>query len=156
MLKRLTDFFQQTETQGTLTQNADALHVAAAALMVRAAQIDGDIDAHEQALIQKLIGPHFGLDAGEAETLLTQAHEALESANDLFQFTQQINASFSIDHKLQLVEVLWQIVLADGVVDDYEANLMRRVAGLVYITDQQAGAARNRAMAALGQSETDS
>lgn len=156
MLKRLTDFFQQTETHGTLTQNADALHVAAAALMVRAAQIDGDIDAHEQALIQKLIGPHFGLDASEAETLLTQAHEALESANDLFQFTKQINASFSIDHKLQLVEVLWQIVLADGVVDDYEANLMRRVAGLVYITDQQAGAARNRAMAALGQSETDS
>ena len=145
MLKRLTDFFQQTETQGTLTQNADALHVAAAALMVRAAQIDGDIDAHEQELIQKMIGPNFGLDAGEAETLLTQAHEALESANDLFQFTQQINASFSIDHKLQLVEVLWQIVLADGVVDDYEANLMRRVAGLVYITDQQAGAARKRA-----------
>ena len=156
MLKRLTDFFQQTETQGALPQNADALHIAAAALMVRAAQIDGDIDAHEQALIEKLIGPHFGLDADEAETLLTQAHEALEAANDLFQFTQQINASFSIDHKLQLVEVLWQIVLADGVVDDYEANLMRRVAGLVYITDQQAGAARKRAMAALGQSETDS
>jgi len=88
--------------------------------------------------------------------LLTQAHEAIESANDLFQFTQQINASFSIEHKLQLVEVLWQIVLADGVVDDYEANLMRRVAGLVYVTDQQAGVARKRAMATLGMTETDS
>jgi len=156
MLKRLTQFFQQTETEGALTQNADALHVAAAALMLRAAQIDGDIDAHEEALIKRLLGPHFGLDADEAQTLLTQAHEAIESANDLFQFTQQINASFSIEHKLQLVEVLWQIVLADGVVDDYEANLMRRVAGLVYVTDQQAGVARKRAMATLGMTETDS
>jgi len=156
MLKCLTQFFQQTETEGALTQNADALHVAAAALMLRAAQIDGDIDAHEEALIKRLLGPHFGLDADEAQTLLTHAHEAIESANDLFQFTQQINASFSIEHKLQLVEVLWQIVLADGVVDDYEANLMRRVAGLVYVTDQQAGVARKRAMATLGMTETDS
>jgi len=63
MLKRLTQFFQQTETEGALTQNADALHVAAAALMLRAAQIDGDIDAHEEALIKRLPPPHFGLDA---------------------------------------------------------------------------------------------
>ena len=49
-----------------------------------------------------------------------------------------------------LLELLWQIVLSDGVVDDYEANLMRRVAGLIYVTDQQSGAARKKAQAALG------
>lgn len=48
------------------------------------------------------------------------------------------------------MQLLWQIVLSDGVVDDYEANLLRRVAGLIYITDQDAGSARKAAEAALG------
>ena len=47
-----------------------------------------------------------------------------------------------------LVELLWRVVLADGVVDDYEANLLRRVAGLIHVTDQDAGAARKRAESA--------
>ena len=49
-----------------------------------------------------------------------------------------------------LVELLWQIVLADGVVDDYEANLMRRVAGLIHVTDQHSGEARKKAEATAG------
>ena len=52
--------------------------------------------------------------------------------------------AISARHKLMLIELLWQIVLADGVVDDYEANLMRRVAGLIHVTDQQAGLARKK------------
>ncbi len=55
-------------------------------------------------------------------------------------------------HKIMLIELLWQIVLADGVVDDYEANLMRRVAGLIHVTDQQAGQARKKAEQASGAS----
>ncbi len=126
---------------------ADRLHVAAAALLVRAAQIDGHVDAHEQQLLQRLVGPYFGLDDDEAAALLTQATSAIDAANDLFQFTQQINANFGPEHKAMLVELLWRVVLADGVVDDYEANLIRRVAGLIHVSDAEAGAARKRAEA---------
>ena len=125
----------------------DRLHVAAAALLVRAAQIDGHVDAHEQQLLQHLVGPYFGLHDDEAAALLTQATAAIDAANDLFQFTQQINANFGPEHKTMLVELLWRVVLADGVVDDYEANLIRRVAGLVHVSDAEAGAARKRAEA---------
>ena len=128
---------------------SDALHIAAAALLVRAAQIDGLMDAGEEKLLARLVGPNFGLDADEAATLISDAKQAVDEANDLFQFTNRINAHFGEAHKIMLLELLWQIVLSDGVVDDYEANLLRRVAGLIYVTDQQAGQARKTAEAAL-------
>ncbi|MGI9440792.1 MAG: TerB family tellurite resistance protein [Parvibaculales bacterium] len=134
-------------------QQDDRLHVAAATLLVRAAQIDGKIDATEEATLERIINTHFGLDEAEAASLLANAKLVADEANDLFQFTHQINAHFSEAHKLQLIEMLWQIVLSDGVVDDYEANLLRRVTGLIYITDQQAGAARKRAQATLDEQQ---
>lgn len=124
---------------------SDALHIAAAALLVRAAQIDGHMDEGEEKLIARLVGPHFGLDDAAAATLITEAKAAADEASDLFQFTVRINNHFSEPHKIMLLELLWQIVLSDGVVDDFEANLLRRVAGLIHITDQQAGQARKNA-----------
>ena len=138
-----------TPTPDDVAAQNDRLHVAAATLLVRAAQIDGVIDAAEEATLDRIIGTHFGLNAGEAASLLASAKAAADEANDLFQFTHQINAHFTPAHKLQLIELLWQVVLSDGVLDDYEANLLRRVTGLIYITDQQAGAARKRAQATL-------
>ncbi len=128
---------------------SDQLHIAAAALLVRAALIDGSIDMAEEKLLARLIGPHFGLNDAEAASLLADAKAAMDDANDLFQFTQKINAHFGAAHKLMLMELLWQVVLSDGVLDDYEANLLRRVAGLIYVTDGQSGAARKKAETAL-------
>ena len=147
MLNRLKTLIATDTPAPEAPEPADRLHVAAAALLVRAAQIDGHVDAHEQQLLRHLVGPHFGLDDDEAAALLTQATAAIDAANDLFQFTQQINANFGPEHKTMLVELLWRVVLADGVVDDYEANLIRRVAGLIHVSDAEAGAARKRAEA---------
>lgn len=133
----------------TSAPQSDELHIAAAALLVRAAQIDGVMDASEEKLLGRLIGPHFGLQPEAAGVLIAEAKLAADEAGDLFQFTHRINQHFGETHKLMLVELLWQIVLADGVVDDFEANLMRRVAGLIYVTDQQAGQARKKAETAL-------
>jgi len=151
MLNRLKTLIATDTPAPEAPEPADRLHVAAAALLVRAAQIDGHVDAHEQQLLQHLVGPYFGLNADEAAALLTQATAAIDAANDLFQFTQQINANFGPEHKTMLVELLWRVVLADDVVDDYEANLIRRVAGLIHVSDAEAGAARKRAEAASPQ-----
>ena len=151
MLKRLKTLIADDAPVPEAAEPADRLHVAAAALLIRAAQIDGTVDAHEQQLLQRLVGPYFGLEDEEAAALLTQATAAIDAANDLFQFTQQINSNFGPEHKIMLVELLWRVVLADGVVDDYEANLIRRVAGLIHVSDAQAGAARKRAETASPQ-----
>ena len=148
MLNKVKSLFTEPVTADEAPQS-DALHIAAAALLVRAAQIDGTMDAGEEKLLARLVGPNFGLDADEAATLIGDAKQAVDEANDLFQFTNRINAHFGEGHKIMLLEFLWQIVLSDGVVDDYEANLLRRVAGLIYVTDQQAGQARKTAEAAL-------
>ena len=150
MLDKLKTVFAEPVAE-TAEPQSDELHIAAAALLVRAAQIDGSMDEGETHLLRRLVGPHFGLQADAAAILLTEAKIAADEASDLFQFTKRINAHFAQAHKIMLIELLWQIVLSDGVVDDYEANLMRRVAGLIYITDQQSGAARKKAQTALGQ-----
>ena len=149
MLNKMKSLFTELVAE-TSTPQSDALHIAAAALLVRAAQIDGKIDAHETQLLSRLVGPHFGLDDEAAEQLIEEAKQAADAASDLFQFTHRINSHFGAAHKLMLIELLWQIVLADGVVDDYEANLIRRVAGLIHVTDQQAGLARKKAETAAG------
>lgn len=148
MLDKLKTLFAEPVSE-TQAPQSDALHIAAAALLVRAAQIDGNMDAGEETLLARLVGPHFGLDDGAAATLIHEAKDAANEASDLFQFTNRINQHFGEGHKIMLLELLWQIVLSDGVVDDYEANLLRRVAGLIYVTDQQAGQARKTAEAAL-------
>ena len=144
MLDKLKTMFAEP-VAASAPPRSDAFHIAAAALLVRAAQIDGHMDEGEEKLIARLVGPHFGLDDAAAATLITEAKAAADEASDLFQFTVRINNHFSEPHKIMLLELLWQIVLSDGVVDDFEANLLRRVAGLIHITDQQAGQARKNA-----------
>lgn len=148
MLNQMKSLFAEPVAE-TASPQSDELHIAAAALLVRAAQIDGVMDAREEQLLARLVGPNFGLQADAAAILIVEAKQAADDAGDLFQFTSRINKHFGEAHKLMLVELLWQIILADGVVDDFEANLMRRVAGLIYVTDQQAGQARKKAEAAL-------
>ncbi len=148
MLDKLKSMFSEPVAE-TAAPQSDELHIAAAALLVRAAQIDGVMDASEEKLLARLVGPHFGLEADAANQLIDEAKQAADNAGDLFQFTSRINKHFGEAHKIMLVELLWQIVLADGVIDDFEANLMRRVAGLIHVTDQQAGQARKKAEAAL-------
>ena len=57
---------------------------------------------------------------------------------------------FSFEERVELMEMLWQVAYADGELDDFEANLLRRVAGLIHVSDRDSGAARKRAMARLG------
>ena len=76
---------------------------------MRAAQIDGEIDAHEAQLLSRLVGPHFGLDDEAAEQLIKEAKQAADAASDLFQFTHRINSHFGEAHKLMLIELLWQL-----------------------------------------------
>ncbi len=77
-------------------------------------------------------------------TLLAKAREQAENAVDIYVFTRQIIRGFDETERLQLIEMLWEVVYADGRMDDLEANLLRRVAGLLGISDQETGLARQR------------
>jgi len=124
--------------------------LAAAALMVEAAALDSDFDADERATIEGLVRRHFGLDAEEAADLIAEAERMAGDSVQWQGFTRAIKEGFDYEERLQLIEMLWQVAYADGELHDYEANLLRRVTGLLYVSDRDTGEARKRVLARRG------
>jgi uncharacterized tellurite resistance protein B-like protein len=123
---------------------------AAAALLVEVAEMDSEFDARERAAIERLLRARFGLSEADAGALVDWARQRVAGATQILPFTRVVKDSFGYDERVELMEMLWSVVYADGVVHDYEASLMRRVAGLIYVEDADSGAARKRAQARVG------
>jgi len=145
MLKRFKEIFAPREPSATPQFNPDASHLAAAVLLAYASQIDGDEAASEQALLRRLGQSAFGLAADEADELVVLARQKAEDSTDLHSWTRQINQYFDHDHKMHLMECLWSVVDADGEVTDFEASLLQRIAGLIYLSPKDSAMARQAA-----------
>ena len=85
--------------------------------------------------------------------MCTDCEDEVEGSSQLFRFTRVINRDYSQEDRVELMEMLWQVAYVDGELHDYEANLMRRIAGLIHVTDRDSGAARKRALGLLGQED---
>lgn len=120
--------------------------LAAAVLLVEAAVMDGEFSDQERAVIGPILGGHFGLSEEESETLITEAAKVQDDANHLIRFTRVLKDAYAIEERTELVEMLWEVVYADGILHDYEANLLRRVSGLLYVSDREQGDARKRVL----------
>lgn len=138
------------ETKAVAGQSFGKKELAACALMVEAAAQDGSIDAGEEATIRSIAARSFGLKAEEIDLLVAEATKAQDKANHLIRFTRTIKDTFDEDERVELIEMLWEVAYADGVLHDYEANLLRRVGGLIYVSDRARGEARKRVLARLG------
>ncbi len=130
--------------------SAARLRLAVATLMVEAATLDGRFDEAERIRLLDLLARRFDLEAGAAEALLAEARVAQDQAVALEGMTRTIKNALDHDQRVEVLEMLWEVVYADGQLHDYEANLLRRLAGLVYVSDQEAGAARKRVVARMG------
>jgi uncharacterized tellurite resistance protein B-like protein len=127
----------------------DGIPAAAAALLIEAAVLDGDFDAAERGTIARLLGERFELPADQVEALIEEGERAVNAAVELYGVTRVLKDGLDHEQRLELMEMLWQVVYADGVVHDYEANLVRRVAGLLYVPDKEVGLARKIALQRL-------
>ncbi|MBC8338412.1 MAG: TerB family tellurite resistance protein [Rhodospirillales bacterium] len=125
---------------------ANDLRVASVALLIEAAVMDGDFDDAERQVIAGLIAERFDLEGSAIEDLIAAGEEAVEDSHQLYGFTRVIKQGFDVEDRVEMIEMLWDVACADGVVHDYEANLVRRVAGLIHVPDRDSGAARKRAM----------
>ena len=126
------------------------LQLAAAALLVEAACMDGDFDDAERQSITGLLQSKFELNVEETATLIAEAEQAVEETGQLFGFTRVIKDVFTPEERIQMIEMLWEVAFADGNVDHFESNLIRRVAGLIFVADKDRGIAKQRVMARLG------
>jgi uncharacterized tellurite resistance protein B-like protein len=127
----------------------DKIPAAAAALLIESAVLDGNFGAAEHATIARLLGERFQLSAPEVEALVEDGKKAVDEAVELYGITRVLKDALDHDQRLELMEMLWEVVYADGVVHDYEANLVRRVAGLLHVPDKEVGLARKKALQRL-------
>ena len=123
---------------------------AVAALMVHASRIDDEVDAAEIAARDRLLKQKFDASDGEISQLVTEAETAVADSADLYGFTRAIKENYDREHRGRIVEMLWEVVLADGTVDAQEANLVWRVAGLLGFTTRENGDFRRAVQDRLG------
>lgn len=126
------------------------MHMATACLLVEAAQMDDDFDIGERAKIGELVQRRFGLSAADSDSLLQAAEEKVAQSVEIFGFTREIKDTCSPEERIEVMEMLWDVAYADGELHDLEANLMRRLAGLLHVTDRDSGLARKRVLARRG------
>ena len=146
MIDRLKALLAERAAPAGAVHTTDQLHLAAAALLVEAARMDDNVDADELARIGELVQWRFGLDEDEAAELVAEAERATEDAVELYRFTRVVRDAFGQDERVQLVEMLWDVSCADGEVHALEASLLRRICGLLNVSDSDSGAARKRAL----------
>tara|TARA_B100000315_G_C14581911_1_gene590903 strand:- start:1067 stop:1528 length:462 start_codon:yes stop_codon:yes gene_type:complete len=128
----------------------DELQAAAAALLVEAACMDGHFDDDERASITSLMKSQFELNDEETETLIEEAEIVIQESGELYAFTRVIKDRYEPEQRIEMIEMLWEVAYADGNVDHFEANLISRIAGLIYVNDRDRGDARKRVSARLG------
>ena len=115
-------------------------------LMIEAAYTDGQIDETEINKIKSSLINIFDENSNDIDSALNEGLKNKNNSKSLHHYTSYINKNFTDDKKLLLIETLWEIVLSDGEVHEYESNLIRRLAGLLYISDVDSGNARKRAL----------
>ena len=118
-------------------------------LMIEAAYTDGQIDNIELNKIKTSLINVFTEDPNEVDLVLEKALNNKNNSKSLHYYTSYINKNFSDKKKLLLIETLWEIVLSDQEVHDFESNLIRRLAGLLYISDVNSGNAKKRALSKI-------
>lgn len=126
----------------TQKHSIDELQIAAAALLVEAALLDGDLDDDERATIVAACKEHFDMDCESAHKLLDEAIKQQKNAVDIHGFINKFAPKFDHQERLKILEMLWEVVYADGELHHYEANLLRRVSGLLGVKDQESGDVR--------------
>jgi len=122
----------------------DDYRLAAAALLVHAAAIDGEMSASERDKLHAVIKQRFALDDGATDELVEKATAAEHESVDLYHFTQLLNRALDEPGRARIIEMMWQIVYADGRRDELEDNLLWRAADLLGVSPRERIALRQR------------
>lgn len=148
MLNRLLGWLQ--EGGQDLSRGRDELQLAVAALLLEAAAVEGQFDERERDVIRRLLTARFDLTADEAQELVVAAQRRVDGSAQLFGFTSTINTKLERERRVEVIEMLWEVAYADGVLDPLEDSLLRRVGGLIDVSDRERGEAKRRVLRRLG------
>ena len=108
------------------------------ALLIHAAKIDENYTDIEKQVIKKAIISLNQIKSEKADELIKEAEEKEKDSNKIIEFTKEIKKN-PMSYRIKIIEILWKIVYSDGSSDIYESNLIRRVCGLLYVSDKDSG-----------------
>ncbi len=135
MLKK---FFNKEKKNNLIDKN-----ILIISLLIHAAKIDENYSEPEKKIIIKAIMELNKVGLDEAEKLLKVAEKKEEESNQIVEFTKEVK-KYSMEFRLKVIEIIWKIVYSDGTSDNYETNLVRRICGLLYISDKDSGIIKTR------------
>ena len=135
MLQQLKKIFGGEPAAGLL-ETHDPHELATAALLIELARADFSESAAEMGAIRAVLGKRFGMNEAALDRLLADAAKRADRAVSLHEFTHRLNAELPEADKLAIVEMLWRVSNADGNIDKHEDHLIRRIAGLLHISDR--------------------
>ena len=119
-------------------ENINNRDVLITALLIHAAKIDDNYTDVEKKIIKKALITLNAITPNETEELLKKAEKIEQESNQIVEFTREIKKN-SMEFRLKIVEILWKIIYSDGTSNNYESNLIRRVCGLLYVSDKDSG-----------------
>ena len=119
-------------------KDKDNNNILIAALLIHSAKIDDNYTDSEKDIIKKAIIKLNLASPDKVNVLLDEAEKKENEANQIVEFTKEIKKK-PMEYRLKVIEILWKIVYSDGTNDSYESNLIRRVCGLLYVSDKESG-----------------
>ena len=147
MLKKLKDIFKaKSNLEDSETLSSEKLKIGAAALLVEAALMDENFDDSERQAITRVLQQKFELTHEESNELLNEAEIQQERAIDVHRFTQSINNAIAPSDRIEIIQMLWEVVYADGALDKYEAALINQLTGLLHVTSAENAKAKKAAL----------
>ena len=129
----LKNFFKKQKKESPNNKN-----ILVTALLIHAAKIDENYTEIEKKIITKAIINLNEISPDEAEEILKLAEKKEEESNQIVEFTREIK-QYPMEFRLKIIEIIWKIVYSDGTSDNYESSLIRRICGLLYISDKDNG-----------------
>ena len=130
--------FHKNEHKQENENGAGQQIILIAALLVHAAKIDENYTNAEKEIIKKALIDLYKIDLKKSDEILKIAEEKEQKSNHIIEFTKEIKKN-SMDFRLKIIEILCKIVYSDGTNDSYESTLIRRVCGLLYISEKDSG-----------------
>ncbi len=137
MISTIKQFFEKNIKPSANTSaeiSEHSLRLATSALLIEMMRADAEISEDERDTITDIIRSKYGLTEDEISTLIQLAKGEIVKATGYFEFTSLINKGFSYEQKVSVVEHLWEVAFSDANLDKYEEHMVRKIAGLIYVS----------------------
>ena len=143
--------FEKLKNEDFKTQELSSIDKAIliSTLLVECARSDDNFTDTEKEQIKKILKNKLHLDSSEVEQCFETANESSEKSIEIYSLTKEMRDNFDKDEILFIFELLWKIILSDGVIDDFESSMMTKLTGLFHLTGKENAEAKKNAQTAL-------